>query len=49
MSAEEKNVVSRITEAFSRLPEGKREFVLGWAEGVIARSDVERDAAQTGT
>ena len=39
MGAEEKKIVKRITEAVSNLPGEKREFILGYAEGVIAMAD----------
>ena len=39
MGAEEKKIAKSITEAVSALPEEKREFILGYAEGVIAMAD----------
>lgn len=33
---EKQNQARRIAEALDRLPEGKVEFILGYAEGVIA-------------
>lgn len=33
---EKQNQARRIAEALDRLPEGKAEFILGYAEGVIA-------------
>lgn len=39
MGAEEKRIAKSITEAVSALPEEKREFILGYAEGVIAMAD----------
>ena len=36
MSIEEKKVVQSIAEAVSALPEEKREYILGYAEGVLA-------------
>ena len=39
MGAEEKKIVQSITEAVSALPEEKREYILGYAEGVIAMVD----------
>ena len=42
MSTKEKDLVKSITEAVSTLPEGKREFLLGYAEGVLAMADRTR-------
>lgn len=39
MGAEEKKIVQSITEAVFALPEEKREYILGYAEGVIAMAD----------
>lgn len=39
MGVEEKKIVQSITEAVSALPEEKREYILGYAEGVIAMVD----------
>lgn len=39
MGAEEKKIAQSITEAVSVLPEEKREYILGYAEGVIAMAD----------
>lgn len=39
MGAEEKKIVQSITEAVSALPKEKREYILGYAEGVIAMAD----------
>lgn len=39
MGAEEKKIAQSITEAVSSLPEEKREYILGYAEGVIAMAD----------
>lgn len=36
MSTKEKEIVRNITEAVSILPEKKREYILGYAEGVLA-------------
>ena len=36
MSTKEKEIVRSITEAVSILPEEKREYILGYAEGVLA-------------
>lgn len=45
MSAEEKQIVQTIVEAVNNLPEEKREYLLGYAEGVIAVSN-KREAAE---
>ena len=39
MSTKEKEIVRNITEAVSILPEKKREYILGYAEGVLAMAD----------
>lgn len=39
MSAKEKEIVRNITEAVSILPEKKREYIIGYAEGVLAMAD----------
>ena len=36
MSAEDKKVIQSIAQAIAVLPDDKREFILGYAEGVIA-------------
>lgn len=36
MSAEEKEIIRNITAAAAILPDAKREYILGYAEGVIA-------------
>lgn len=36
MSTKEKEIVKSLTEAVSTLPEEKREYILGYAEGVLA-------------
>ncbi len=38
MNADEKKIVQTIAAAVSILPDGKREYILGYAEGVIAAS-----------
>lgn len=42
MSIKEKEIVKSITEAVSTLPEEKREYLLGYAEGVLAMADRAR-------
>ena len=39
MSTKEKEIVRNITEAVSILPEEKREYILGYAEGVLAMAE----------
>lgn len=39
MGAEEKKIAQSITEAVSALPEEKREYIIGYAEGVIAMAE----------
>ena len=36
MSEQEKTVEQKLTEAFDALPDSKKEFFLGFAEGVAA-------------
>lgn len=36
MSTEDKKVIQSIAQAVNVLPDNKREFILGYAEGVIA-------------
>ncbi len=39
MNAEEKKILQTIAAAVSILPDGKREYIRGYAEGVIAASN----------
>lgn len=39
MSTKEKEIVQSITEAVSVLSDEKREYILGYAEGVLAMAD----------
>lgn len=39
MSGREKTVCKTLAEAFEALPDGKKEYLLGFAEGVIAARD----------
>ena len=41
MSKEEKKIASALTAAFKALPESKKEFLLGYAEGVAAMAKQE--------
>ena len=43
VGAEEKNLGKIIAEAVATLPDNKREYILGYAEGVLAMAD--RDQA----
>ena len=48
MSNSEKEVILSLTEAVAALPENKREFILGYAEGVramAAQRQAEQDSA----
>ncbi len=44
MTAEDIQLGKRLTTAFAALPDEKREFILGYAEGVMAMS--QQQAAQ---
>ena len=47
MSDKEKKLGKIITEAVAALPDEKREYILGYAEGVLAMADRQRaDAVQ---
>lgn len=37
MSEEKRDVAKRLTQAFDALPENKKEYLLGFADGVVAR------------
>ena len=39
MSAREKEIIQSITKAVATLPEEEREFILGYAEGVLAMAE----------
>lgn len=45
MGEEEKKIAKRITEAVSALPAEKREYILGYAEGVLAMANTGQDSA----
>lgn len=50
MGTDEKELGKLITEAVAALPDDKREYILGYAEGVLAmanrqRAAMERDSA----
>ena len=44
MGADEKKLGQKIAEAVSILPDEKREYILGYAEGVIAMASAMREA-----
>ena len=44
MGADEKKLGQKIVEAISILPDEKREYILGYAEGVIAMASAMREA-----
>ena len=44
MSEKEKKDVEQITTAFNLLPEDKRSFLIGYAEGVIDASKRQKEA-----
>ena len=48
MSSEDKRIIKSIIEAVSILPEEKREYILGYAEGVIAMSNCTKATAPPG-
>lgn len=43
MNDKEKEVVESLTKAFEALPEGKKEFLLGYAEGVAAMQNKQEE------
>lgn len=47
MSDKEKKVAKSIAEAMKKLPEAKREYLIGFAEGVAAMSEAKREEAAT--
>lgn len=49
MSEKHKTDVEKLTEAMSILPEDKRSFLIGYAEGVIAASKRQEEAEKTPT
>ena len=40
MSERERNIAESLTRACELLPEGKKEYLIGYAEGVAAMADV---------
>ena len=47
MSIEEKEIIRNVMAAVSILPDAKREYILGYAEGVIAMAERERNAERS--
>ncbi len=47
MSEKEKQTVQSIAEAMKKLPEAKREYLIGFAEGVAAMSEARREEEKT--
>ena len=50
MSEREQETISRIAEAMRQLPESKKEYLIGYAEGVVAMSEdaLRRSAEEMG-
>ena len=46
MSEREKQIAENLADAVSRLPDSKREFLLGYAEGVAAMADKAKGAQE---
>lgn len=46
MGTDDKKVLQIVTEAMNILPDEKREYIIGYAEGVIAMANRQRDAAE---
>lgn len=43
MSEREKQIAENLADAVSRLPDSKKEFLLGYAEGVAAMADKAKE------
>lgn len=43
MNAEESKIMESLMQAVKALPEGKREFLLGYAEGVAAMAEARKE------
>lgn len=43
MSKEEKTIAKSLAEALQILPDGKREYLIGFAEGVAAMAEAVRE------
>lgn len=48
MSEREKQIAENLVDAFTKLPDSKKEFLLGYAEGVAAMTERgrEKEAAE---
>lgn len=46
MSEREKQIAENLAEAVAKLPDSKREFLLGYAEGVAAMDSKAKEAAE---
>lgn len=47
MSTEEKRIAEKLANACEQLPPGKKEFLLGFAEGVAAMAEKRGDNQET--
>lgn len=47
MSEKEKKAAENIAEAMKKLPDAKREYLIGFAEGVAAMSEAKREESAT--
>ena len=47
MSERDKEILSKLAAACEVLPEGKREFLIGYAEGVVAMKKKEQEAKRS--
>lgn len=47
MSDKEKQTARKIADAMTKLPDDKREYLIGFAEGVAAMSDKKKDTPET--
>lgn len=45
MSEKEKEIGQTIEKVLSKLPDGKKEYLLGYAEGLAAMADQQKQAA----
>lgn len=46
MSEREKQIAENLAEAVAKLPDNKKEFLLGYAEGVAAMADKAKEAQE---
>lgn len=47
MSEREKQIAENLAEAVAKLPDNKKEFLLGYAEGVAAMTDKAKENAES--